>query len=69
MYVVVEFSDGVMMVPTSWIKDGKCFWPNKIKKQKLEEMIRKRVEPEEHWPQYKIIRNFCKSGIFYFLLE
>lgn len=65
-FIVVEFLDGIQVIPKIWMcSDNHCKYPSRYKNDKR---IRKAVEKEEKpnfdWPSFKIIRIFgeyCKN--------
>lgn len=52
-WCVVEFSDGLQIVPQIWI--DKCCLPSTINSQKLfERVVRNYSPPEESWMRYTV---------------
>lgn len=68
-YAILEFSDGVQMVPKKWFneKQKKCFWPmHCISQQKLNKLISEEATPnKEDWALYDVKRFFGTSGKLY----
>lgn len=61
-YSVVELEDGVVIIATKWIIPHKeknscyCFYPPNSAAQKINEIVKKLIDPEEDWGTYKIIK-------------
>lgn len=61
-YSVVELEDGVVIIATKWIiphkekKSCYCFYPPNSAAQKINEIVKKLIDPEEDWGTYKIIK-------------
>lgn len=56
---VVEFTDGIQIVPQVWIEGDKCYWPTNFNKssnsQKLyEKAVREYKKPESTWPLHTL---------------
>lgn len=52
MYTIVEFSNKTVdVVPTTWIKNGKCRWSNS---KKFVELVKSRGDPLERFKIYNI---------------
>lgn len=68
-FTVVEFSDGLQIVPTIWLSTTKesCFWPSRFKTQLrinrailTSEMPKKKEECD--WEQLPVKRIFGSAG-------
>lgn len=51
VYCIVDFEDGLQMIPTSWlIKDkNAAYWPKEMSYAKFLKAVQKRILPEDHW--------------------
>lgn len=68
-FSVVEFSDGMQIVPSCWINElrNDCIWPSHIKSQyALDKVIAKTAVPQESttWDTCQIKRLFGSAGKF-----
>lgn len=68
-YSIVEFPDGIQIVPSCWINsDGNnCIWPSYMKSQyALDKLLIKAMIPSEttKWDTCKIKRIFGSAGEF-----
>lgn len=66
-FCVVEFEDGINLVPFSWIDTTKkiCYWPHVGKQSIFQKMVAAQVEPrlnDPSWSSYSIKRIMNKSG-------
>lgn len=70
-YSVVEFSDGLALVPSVWLTEkDKCIYPSHIKSQsRLNKAILEQQLPSEgeDWNEHTVIRTYGSSGIFFYL--
>lgn len=69
-YSIVEFDDGIQLVPTSWIfnNNKKCHWPSYTKQEKINRAILKEECPDDYkWSTFKILRIFGTTGINCFI--
>ncbi|XP_043481812.1 uncharacterized protein LOC122510916 [Leptopilina heterotoma] len=58
-FSVVELNDGVVLIPTKWICDENgeyCYYPPKTDLQKVNELVKKLVDPGENWEKYEIVK-------------
>ena len=63
MYSIVEFEDGLQVVPGNWKIDEKsCLWPPVTDQIKLNNMVADRAEPQSSWRTFFIIKNYGKAG-------
>ena len=55
-FSIVEFEDGLQVVPRKWVIDDKrCCWPNNINSQmSLNKLIIGEIHPEDTWDVYVI---------------
>lgn len=71
-YSIVEFSDGLQIVPSCWINkyENESLWPSHVKSQNtLDKLLHKSVLPSktETWDTCKIKRIFCSAGKFIYI--
>ncbi|XP_077273268.1 uncharacterized protein LOC143903504 isoform X2 [Temnothorax americanus] len=59
-YHLVEFEDGLQVVPENWIKKitDECLYPNYKKDQEINKAIKNQQTPQDDWLLYPIIRLF-----------
>lgn len=66
MFVLVEFSDNsVATVPTCWLKEDCCYWPNSKDATKLAKTMQ---EPKSDWKLYKVYVKSAYGNIYNFVL-
>ena len=61
-YHVVEFEDGLEIVPSSCIKENICKYPATKSKKKKDKEIINNIQPELTWKDYLILRKFAVCG-------
>lgn len=66
LYTVVEFKDGLQLIPTNWldITVMKAVWPNFTNNKKYDKAVKLMEEPESTWnkhPVRKIYGTYCKQ--------
>lgn len=56
LWSIVEFEDGMEMIPTSWIIEDKSAarWPNFTSHLKFMKAVKNRILYENEWSLYKI---------------
>lgn len=61
---LVEFEDGVQVVPDNWIQRDKneCWYPNFKTDKDINKAIKKRQSPQDGWLSYSIKRVFDIYG-------
>ncbi|KAF5281928.1 hypothetical protein FQR65_LT14454 [Abscondita terminalis] len=62
IYSVVEFEDGIQLVPNSWIRGKHAFWPTYTNQIKINKAIAEADEPLSNWPLHKILRILGSAG-------
>ena len=70
MYAVVEFRDGLQVVPSSWLTKNNsfCLWPADVNNQlKLNAMIASADDPQRCWTDYQVLRVIGTAGKSFFL--
>jgi len=72
-YKIVEFNDGLQIVPNNWLSsDGSSsYWPPSNYSQiKVNKLIATDCEPNtETWSTHSILRIFGSSGISFIILS
>lgn len=65
MYSIVQFEDGVLAIPSSWLnKNGKSsLYPLHAKYDVNREIINN-TSPKEDWISYPVIRIFGTAGMY-----
>lgn len=70
LYKVIEFVDGLQLVPTNWLTDDlqHSYWPpSSLNQIKVNKFIASRREPDLNWSKYSVVRIFCASGTVYII--
>nr|CAI5853015.1 unnamed protein product [Callosobruchus analis] len=64
-FSVVEFEDGVCLVPSKWLfrNSTMCFYPPYVNQLKVNKAISTKQSPDEKWQEYKVVRSFCSRGV------
>lgn len=66
LFHLVEFEDGIQVVPDNWIqKDKKCSYPNYKTDHDIIKAIKKRQPPQDNWFTYPIKRIFGVYGKYH----
>lgn len=65
MYVIVEFQDGLQVIPYTWLNedDTTAVWPNFTNNERYDKAVKLLEEPQSTWckhPICKIYGKFCK---------
>lgn len=55
-FYIVEFSDGVTVVPHNWLENDKtkCFFPPGNNDKLFYKLVADMIEPKDNWNVYKI---------------
>ncbi|CAH0548524.1 unnamed protein product [Brassicogethes aeneus] len=53
-FCVVEFNDGVQMVPENWIFGTKCYWPHFKSSSRFIKAVQCRENPDSTWSLYSV---------------
>lgn len=63
-YFIVEFDDGVQLVPKNWIVNGKneAYWPNFTNLKNYNKAVETMIEVEDSWKTYTFQRILGKSS-------
>jgi len=58
-FSIIEFEDGLQLVPTNWLKGtSECFWPTHGNLKRLHKNISECEEPDVNWDILKVVRIF-----------
>lgn len=65
IYVIVEFEDGLQVIPTNWLHESKmkAVWPNFTNNNRYNKAVKHMETPEKTWmkhPIKKIYGKYCK---------
>ncbi|XP_025266538.1 uncharacterized protein LOC105249811 isoform X2 [Camponotus floridanus] len=65
-YSIVEFEDGLQMIPTSWlIKDkNAAYWPQFTSHVRFIKAVQKNILPDDNWPMYNVKRILATSNTY-----
>lgn len=66
MYFVVEFDDGVEVVPKNWVQEGEKFSYCPKEEGKFYRLVENRTDPKPHWILHPIRRILGGAGKFFF---
>lgn len=57
-YAIVEFDDGLQMIPSSWITENKkqAYWPTFTSNERFSKAVQKCISKIDSWPLYEIKR-------------
>lgn len=58
LYTIVEFDDGLQMIPTSWLIEDKnaAYWPQFTSHARFAKAVKKNISPVDNWPIYNVKR-------------
>lgn len=58
LWSIVEFEDGLEMIPSSWLSDNKstACWPQFTSQQRFKKAVQNCFSPEDDWALCKVIR-------------
>lgn len=64
-YVIVEFEDGLQIVPSNWLSKDltRAVWPNFTNNNRYYKAVKEMEEPHSTWLEHKIIKiygTYCK---------
>lgn len=64
VWSIVEFEDGMEMIPTSWIIEDKSAarWPNITSHLKFMKAVKNRISSENEWSLFKIKKILATSS-------
>lgn len=57
-YSIVEFEDGLQMIPTSWLTKNKnaAYWPQFTSHVRFVKAVQKNILPEDNWSIHNVKR-------------
>lgn len=61
-YTVVEFDDGVQLIPNIWIQGNEAFWPHFKTMSKCYSSVKNKLPPKPVWEKCKILRVLYSTG-------
>lgn len=58
LYAIVEFTDGVELIPLCWITEDKkhAYWPSTTKKDNIRKYVQRCTVKMDNWQKYKITK-------------
>lgn len=69
-YAVVEFEDGIQLIPSSWLTIDlkKAFWPNFTNNKRYDKAVKLQEKPESTWLKHPILKIYGTFRKFYILI-
>lgn len=66
-FTILEFKDGLQLVPTCWLVDtqGKCLFPKFLSQQRITKSVEEQEKPQSNWRVYNVKRIFGTAGNFF----
>ncbi|XP_039306066.1 uncharacterized protein LOC113005541 [Solenopsis invicta] len=66
-YAIVEFSDGLQMIPSCWITEDKKheYWPPFSSNKKFRKSIQKCISKMENWPLHEIKKLWATADTYH----
>lgn len=62
-YCVVEFDDGLQLIPTLWINsNNEAFWPNFKTTNKYNAAVKSIMPPSADWQKCQILKILYSTG-------
>lgn len=67
IYAIVEFTDGLQMIPCSWITEDKtyAYWPNFTSNERFVKAVQKCIPIMDSWSLYEIKRILTTASKLY----
>lgn len=72
-FYIVQFNDGINVVPEAWILDGhdtnECYWPPTTLHVPYDDAVKKGIKPNDTWSLCQIEKNlgvYCNKDIIMF---
>jgi len=58
IYAIVEFEDGLQIVPNNWLSRDmiRAIWPNFTNNSRYDKAVKLMEEPESTWMEHKILK-------------
>lgn len=66
-FCVLQFREGVQLVPNNWLKDGRCYWPGKIENKKYIKLVKDMAPPQPDWQLCPIVEEITRTGMLFFI--
>ncbi|CAH0556504.1 unnamed protein product [Brassicogethes aeneus] len=63
-YTIVEFEDGLQLVPTIWITNNICSWPKCPVQIEINKAIEAAKAPQANWTTYRILKVFGSADSY-----
>ncbi|XP_063215606.1 uncharacterized protein LOC134527147 isoform X1 [Bacillus rossius redtenbacheri] len=66
MYKIIEFEDGLQLVPIAWLNDDSthCAWPNYTNQLKINKAISSIENTDASWKLHKVVRIFGSADTY-----
>ncbi|XP_029158399.1 uncharacterized protein LOC114937668 [Nylanderia fulva] len=68
IYIVVEFDDGLAIVPSCWLNESemKCAYPTFRDPTKIKKAVASQLSPEDNsnWKKYDVIKIFYRTNLY-----
>lgn len=63
-YAIVEFEDGVQLIPKNWLSKDfkKAAWPNFTNNKRFDKAVKLMEEPQSTWSQHSIRKIYARIG-------
>lgn len=67
LWSIVEFEDGLEMIPSSWLTDNKsaACWPQFSSQQRFRKAVQNCSSPECNWTSCKVIRVLATASMLH----
>lgn len=64
-YVIVEFNDGLQLIPDNWFNDDctKVYWPNFTNNQRYDKAVLLMEDPVSTWTQHPVRKIIGKFSV------
>ncbi|GAB1867715.1 hypothetical protein CAJAP_08794 [Camponotus japonicus] len=65
-YAIVEFNDGLQMIPSSWITENKkqAYWPTFTSNERFSKAVQKCISKMDSWPLYEIKKILATANTY-----
>lgn len=69
LYSIVEFEDGLQMIPSSWLTENKTAarWPQFTSHARFTKAVQKRISYENSWPLYDVKRILATASKYTYI--
>ncbi|XP_011859123.1 PREDICTED: uncharacterized protein LOC105556638 [Vollenhovia emeryi] len=69
-FLIVEFSDGLAVVPRTWVNNNKtCWWPNYRNQLRIDKAKSTMEKPSQEWLSYDILKIHTQANNYQEALE